>query len=218
MVLVAMVLACIGAFIGFRTQLGQGALCLGQRVLSLSAGGCGGSSDLPQGAVAVQSGPKVADPGDVKCDRMGVCTGGGNCFEAGTPVLTESGERPIETVREGDMVFARDPETGVSGFRRVVWTKTRTAQPVVSVSVRKRDGSFERIGVTANHPFYVAERGWVSAEMLESGDRLASTSSDAVGGEVAALALSTQTKDVYNFEVEGLHTYFVGHAHVLVHN
>ena len=219
MVLVAMVLACIGAFIGFRTQVAQEALCLGQRVLSFSATGCGsGGTELPQGAVAVNSGPKVADPGDVKCDRMGVCTGGGNCFEAGTPVLTESGERPIETVREGDMVFARDPETGVSGYRRVVWTKTRLAQPVVSVSLRKRDGSFERIGVTANHPFYVAERGWVSAEMLESGDRLASTSGDTVGGEVAALALSTQTKAVYNFEVDGLHTYFVGQAHVLVHN
>jgi hypothetical protein len=210
MVLVAMVLACIGAFIGFRTQVGQELVCLGQRVVSFAASGCG------EGAVA--GGPKAADPGDVKCDRMGVCTGGGNCFEAGTLVLTEDGERPIESVREGDLVFARDPDTSVSGYRRVLWTKTRRAQPVVSVSVRKRDGSFERIGVTANHPFYVEARGWVSAEMLEAGDRLASTSGDTLAGEVAALALSTQTKDVYNFEVEGLHTYFVGRAHVLVHN
>jgi len=172
---------------------------------------------LQQAAARPQAGPPTANAGDVKCDRMGVCTGG-NCFEAGTPVLTSEGERPIESVRAGDLVLARDPSTGHSEYRRVVATKHKSGQPVVKLRIRKDDGSTEELGVTANHPFYVNGRGWVSADLLENGDGLATTTGSVIGGEVQALALSTQTQDVYNFEVEGLHTYFVGHAHLLVHN
>jgi hypothetical protein len=220
MVLVAMVLACVAAFVAFRTSIGEAAVCQGKRMLSMSSGACGDGAEmvaLQQAAARQQTGPTIANSGDVKCDRMGVCTGG-NCFEAGTPVLTSDGERPIETVRAGDMVLARDPETGHSQYRRVVATKHATARPVVKLQVRRGDGSTEAIGVTANHPFYVNGRGWVSADLLENGDLLATTSGSAVGGEVQALALGTQTQDVYNFEVEGLHTYFVGHAQLLVHN
>src|SRR5215467_7610976 len=42
----------------------------------------------------------------------GICTPeSGNCFVAGTMVLTPQGERPIEGIRVGDLVDARDPET-----------------------------------------------------------------------------------------------------------
>ena len=71
---------------------------------------------------------------------------------------------------------------------------------------------------TPEHPFYVVSKGWIKAGALRPGDVLSLQSGDiAVVGEIWLERLAAPTK-VYNFEVEGFHTYYVGDSAVLVHN
>ena len=64
------------------------------------------------------------------------------------------------------------------------------------------------IGTTAEHPFWVAGRGWVAAGGLRAGDRLVGRG----GAEVAVEAVEDRGEwvRVYNFRVADHHTYFVG--------
>lgn len=138
------------------------------------------------------------------------------CFVAGTPVATPEGLRPIESLRPGDRVLARDGATGAVDFKPVVRTYVTPSKPVLDVEITAPDGAVEILGVTAEHPFYVEGRGWVRAGLLAFGERGVSS----IGASVALGA--TMERDelvtVYNLEVEGFHTYFVGRTGVWVHN
>lgn len=83
------------------------------------------------------------------------------CFVAGTPVRTPTGDVPIEYVRCGDIVCA------AHGTGTVVATTARSVLEVWHVTLT--DGT--RITTTANHPFFTAA-GWVRARQLESGQVL----------------------------------------------
>jgi hypothetical protein len=64
------------------------------------------------------------------------------------------------------------------------------------------------IGTTAEHPFYAADKGWVPAKELRLGDRVLLESGNWL--PVDGVADSGRVETVYNLEVEGDHTYFVG--------
>ncbi|MCP4371954.1 MAG: hypothetical protein GY797_28125, partial [Deltaproteobacteria bacterium] len=74
------------------------------------------------------------------------------------------------------------------------------------------------LNVTADHPLYIENQGWLNAENLSVGDRLRR----ADGGMARVLAIERIVLDdaqlVYNFTVKGPHTYFVLEVGVLVHN
>ncbi|HEY2509955.1 MAG TPA: polymorphic toxin-type HINT domain-containing protein [Polyangiaceae bacterium] len=148
----------------------------------------------------------------------GGCIGGlcmnGNCFVAGTPVATPSGDRPIEAVREGDVVLSRDERTHQIAPRRVLRTFVTPEMPVVAVRVQERP--VESIRATPGHRFWTEDRAWIAAEDLVAGEALASD--DGALLHVASVAREEEAQTVFNFEVDGTHTYFVGGAHVLVHN
>lgn len=85
-----------------------------------------------------------------------------------------------------------------------------------------RDGAtgaadLQQIGATTEHPFWVEGKGWVAACQLHAGDLLKRIDSGACLRVVSA-ELSGTKADVFNFEVEGVHNYFVGRDGVLVHN
>jgi hypothetical protein len=44
-----------------------------------------------------------------------------NCFTAGTKVQTDEGEKPIEDIKVGDKVLAKDDETGEMAYKEVEW-------------------------------------------------------------------------------------------------
>lgn len=136
------------------------------------------------------------------------------CFGAGTPVQTETGDRPIESIRAGDRVWARDVDTGEIALRTVSNTYRTPGVPVLELALQSGFASPERIAVTAGHLFWVEGAGWLRADAL-SAKPLWSTES-ALSAAVSDLGRPPST--VYNLEVEGFHSYFVGHAHVLVHN
>jgi hypothetical protein len=129
-------------------------------------------------------------------------------------VLTSCGAVPIEDIKAGDSVWATEPESGQSDYRQVVRTYVHDTYKLVRVTV-----GGEEIVATPEHPFWVKGKGWVCAGDLRTGDevRLADGSTGVVES-VFDETLDAPVK-VYNFEVEGLHTYYVGGTvQVLVHN
>lgn len=80
---------------------------------------------------------------------LDVFSGGTPCFTAGNMVLTESGYRPIETIREGDMVMTHEGR-----LRKVVAIGAKMAYNIVDVTIATR----QKIRCTADHKFWAAVR------------------------------------------------------------
>lgn len=126
------------------------------------------------------------------------------CFTAGTPLRTPDGATPIEQLKPGDLVLARDEydPTGPVEEKLVEEVFVYESQ-VLYLTV-----GGQRIGTTSEHPFYVPERReWIKAGELRPGDML-------VGHDGQTLAIQAieagEWATVYNLRVQDYHTYFVG--------
>jgi len=96
-----------------------------------------------------------------------------------------------------------------------------------TLTYKDKTGEAYEIKVSGEHPFWVADKGWVSARQLAINDRLEITDNTyvAVTGLTSEPAKLGETFTTYNFEVDDFHTYFVlqegktnGAFAVLVHN
>ncbi len=96
---------------------------------------------------------------------------------------------------------------------RVYRTENRE---ILNLMVANSDGREEIIGVTPNHRFWVAAKGWTEARDLVGEDILQDLDGRSVS-VVAASKLDDPTM-TYNLEVDDFHTYFVGKTGVWVHN
>jgi RHS repeat-associated protein len=126
------------------------------------------------------------------------------CFAAGTPLLTPKGAKLIEEFKEGDLVLSRsevDPNGPV--LPKVVEEVFVRVAPLWDVWV-----SGHRIQTTAEHPFYVLERGWIPAKELAPGDQLLSHDRQRI--RVESVSDSGEVATVYNLRVSEFSTYFVG--------
>ena len=136
------------------------------------------------------------------------------CFVAGTLVLTASGLVAIENIKPGDMVYAADAETLEVSTKQILETYIRETSSLVHLTING-----ENIISTYDHPYYVKDKGFVSAEALWIGAELIDKNGNTLYVEqIYREKLDDQFKTVYNFKVDGLHTYFVGNNSVLVHN
>ncbi|MEO1496539.1 MAG: polymorphic toxin-type HINT domain-containing protein [Planctomycetota bacterium] len=131
------------------------------------------------------------------------------CFVAGTPVWTNRGLAPIETIERGDFVLAKDVQTGELSFRGVLDTTVRQPSPMVRVETDR-----EAIVATVGHAFWVADAGWRKAAELSAGTKLLGPQGPV---EVTAV-VSAEEAPAHNLVVEGAATYFVGEGGVLVHD
>lgn len=134
------------------------------------------------------------------------------CFVAGTPVVAESGDVPIEQINVGDFVWAWDEASGDVALKRVVETYVNETEELTHVFV---DG--EEIIATPSHPFYCPTKGWTDASHLRAGDILVLVNGEYVVVEKVQHELLERPVKVYNFQVEDYHTYYVASG-VLVHN
>ena len=140
-----------------------------------------------------------------------------NCFAAGTSVQMADGTtEAIEQIKVGDWVKSRNPETGVTEAKRVTETFSHVAPQVLTLTLSdpKTGLASERITCTPGHPFYVDGKGFVLAGDLGIGTSIVtragpclSVSGRLLHQDAAGAALPER---VYNFTVEGDHTYFVG--------
>ena len=146
------------------------------------------------------------------------------CFVAGTQVLLADGStKPIEQIRPGDKVLSSHhltpEETPTSanvvrffdnGEKEVVRLRFAAQEtPIDATSQLAHDAaSPQEIVCTPGHRFYVVGKGWVCAQDLQPGDLALS----AAGEKIAFVSRENlaEKRRVYNFEVEGKHTYFIG--------
>lgn len=146
--------------------------------------------------------------------------GGWPCFPAGTPVLTDKGYVPIETVTGTEMLLTH---TGswkpIENLQRKLFTGR-----MASVSVKRH---FQPIRCTDNHPFYArtltnAEPDWVPARNLTEKHYVGFPTDDTcVSGSFIENGyvwyeiedVSSEQVDepewVYNFQVQDDHSYVV---------
>jgi hypothetical protein len=138
--------------------------------------------------------------------------GGPQCFVAGTEILTTEGIKNIEDIRVGDWVIADDPTTpGGIVARQVLETFISETDALYDLYV---DG--EIISATGEHPFWTADKGWVEAADLIVGSLLQTADGRIV--DVDRVEKRFGKFEVYNFNVEGIPTYFVSDLGILVHN
>lgn len=92
------------------------------------------------------------------------------CFVAGTLVHTKNGLKPIEQIKLGDWVLSK-PGSGAAeqAYKRVTATASFEGKEIWLVRVCKYGDDIEQIGVTANHPFWLANGGWARADRLGMG-------------------------------------------------
>jgi hypothetical protein len=137
------------------------------------------------------------------------------CFVAGTPVLLADGTtKAIEEVEPGDEVTAYNPETGETELRTVVDAFVHHDMPTYDVVID--DG--QRVTTTSEHPFMVVGQGWTPVRELRKGDLLVRPDGTTVA--IHSVDATGETATVHNFEVDGLHNYYVqaGDEWLLVHN
>ena len=132
-------------------------------------------------------------------------------FPEGTEIQTKDGLKDIEDIEVGDEVLGYDEENGETAYYPVSHTFTREVPQLIEISLHG-----DTILTTSEHPFYTKNKGWVEAQDLKVCDQLL----DQEGGEVVILDIRKiqEVTQVYNFEVQGVHNYFVSEEGVLVHN
>ena len=97
--------------------------------------------------------------------------------------------------------------------KTVLETYVRQVEKLVHLTING-----EEIVTTDNHPFYVQGRGFINAGSLLVGDKLISVNGEDLFVEKHRVEELDEPVDVYNFQVEDYHTYFVGDCAVWVHN
>jgi len=141
---------------------------------------------------------------------------------AGTPVLLSDGTtKPIEKIEVGDEVYARphDNPTGELIKGKVVRTFVNRKDVWSLAMGNPASGKTLTVRGTAEHPFYVQNQGWTPLGELREGDQLTSSTGETMN--VLSKEHHSEPVEVYNFEVEDAHTYYVGESQeqsVLVHN
>lgn len=210
----------------------QDATGTGLNEAALKAGVTGGAYSGPKGVVGPQGGGAAesgygrealdnpATPGGdlargvvdrARRDRGGQAGEGGGrgggggfgCFVAGTQIkMADGSTKAIEDIREGDMVAAFDG-LGPLQPRRVATLMHYRERTPLSLTVA---GSTLR--VTSEHPFLVPSGEYTKAGDLVLGGFVVTASGETA--EILAVEPGADLEDVFNFEVEGLHTYVAG--------
>jgi hypothetical protein len=133
----------------------------------------------------------------------------GSCFAQGTLVRTLFGPRPIETLSAGDRVLTEDPSTGALSYQGITVVYHNPPSSTLTIGL----GS-EEIVATPIHRFWRVGKGWGLARDLKPGDPIR-----VLGSVVRVTRVEPNVvQPVFNLEVPGGHSYFVGRQGVLVHD
>ncbi len=147
------------------------------------------------------------------------------CFVKGTLVYTATGLKPIEEIVVGEMVLSWNEKTGKNEYKKVKELFHNKVDVLVKVKIDEKNF----IETTLGHPFYVVRQekenqstkfsgGWLEAKDLKSGDKLLNEKGEIVNVKEIIFEVQEELVEVFNFEVEDFHTYYVSNKKVLVHN
>lgn len=180
----------------------------------------------PSGVPIIKTGEELAAKGGAKGTAGTPVTKGPCCFAAGTKVSTPQGDRVIESLKVGDVVWSK-PENGGKPFAAAILaTHQRSDQPIYRLKLKSVRGAGaaegETLLVTPSHPFYVpAKRDFIPVKDLEPGDLLQSLAdgdTENTSSEVESLELYLPEGKTYNLTVDVGHTFYVGELKTWVHN
>jgi hypothetical protein len=161
---------------------------------------------------------------------------GTNCFVGGTQVVVGDGgngpvdggsgfiTKNIEDIKVGDLVLSRDQSDpqGKEELKPVTQVFSHTVTELEDVTIAYGDGKVQTIQSTTSHPYYVQGLGWTAASGLVAGELLLEPDGSTAVVRATSVEYRPEGVTVYNFEVEGDHTYFVGALgdgdYVWVHN
>ena len=134
------------------------------------------------------------------------------CVKKGSPILTPSGEIPIENIRVGDEVWTR------AGWKPVTAVQC-TQQDAEVMAIVLSDG--RELAVTPDHRVWTENRGWVIADALTYGDILSAWKKPQLIPQpvpVSAVRSYVEDKhsDVYDLTVADVHEFTA--SGVIVHN
>ena len=134
---------------------------------------------------------------------------GHSCFRAGTPVRTLTGPRAIDSIEVGDRVLVEDTTSGEVRYEPVLAVYHNRPATLYQV-----DLGGESIWATGIHRFWKAGRGWVMARDLKPGDPIRT-----LGGTATVQSVQEgPIEPVFNLEVGGGQSFFVGGLGALVHD
>lgn len=135
------------------------------------------------------------------------------CFVEGTSVAVPGGQKNIEDVCLGDLVYAYNENEAQIKEELVTAISNREASKLVEICTDEGD----QIISTVDHLWYVETAGWKRAGDLKAGEQLRTL--DGTKNTVSSVASQEKTVTVYNLTVANSHTYYVGEkSPVLVHN
>lgn len=136
------------------------------------------------------------------------------CFIEETEISTPDGLKNIEDIRIGDKVCTLNMETKQIEVKKVI----QTFKHILNTKICKIYIGTECIECTTDHTIYEKNRGWIKAIELKEGDIL--VSEDGENKKINRIEIIEDDNfiNVYNFEVEDNHNYFVGNNKILVHN
>jgi hypothetical protein len=163
--------------------------------------------------MAAPGGATPAPAGAASPSAMKHLPPAGISFAAGTLVMTKHGKKAIENIKAGDMVWATDPQTRQSGYHQVDRVVAEKSNQLVDVLTDSR----EKIEAAPVSLFWVNTKSWVAAQSLFPGDQLLQRNGTFTRVFNVIPRLGSVTP-VYNVELEGFHTYYVGKLGLLVRN
>jgi hypothetical protein len=134
----------------------------------------------------------------------------GECLVAGTPIWTDRGPLPVESLKIGDRVLCQNMELQKLEYQIVLLPTARPATPTFRIR-------FEGDLITASggHLFWVTDRGWTKVRDLTTEMTLSTARQTAVAIEGIE---SGETVPLYNLIVNRHANYFVGANKILSHD
>lgn len=140
--------------------------------------------------------------------------------------MADGTSKRIADIRAGDVVLAKNEQTGKVEAQTVSATVNHPAETLVSVTLTGKNGASEVITCTPEHPLFVDGKGWMPAGGLGVGNVIVTRAGPNVAVAKVEWQRSGEGKDgqdsesnqskpaftVYNFTVDADHSYFVGTA------
>lgn len=131
--------------------------------------------------------------------------GKGGCFTGETLILMADGTyKPIKDIQKGDRILTKKSE----------WSSELVSAEVTSTIIHTVDNYLvinNELEVTGEHVVFV-NGAWDLAENIRIGDHL--LNKDGLNIEVYSIDRAVREAEVFNFEVEGLHTYIADDFYV----
>ena len=151
------------------------------------------------------------------------------CLPAGEKVILDDGTvKSIETIKIGDRVKSINHNNVISGkieTGKVIRVFRNAPQPIWTATfLNGRNNETFEIRTTGGHRFFASEDAgldgkWCRMDELVIGNHCLNAKGESV--ELIKKTFSSANVPVFNFEVEGLHTYFAGESKgrsALTHN